>query len=546
MPVRRELDARSEPGLEIIDKPASALAVPAADEVGQDELRIRVNRGPRPRVARAIRCCLRLRYVLLLGVGERPNLIDLHPPRLDVADVLVVVGGAHLARVHQQLCDRVLAGARYPRDRADRHALTEKLEDARAVVCGKLVHGSLKLSDTGSLSSILVQFAFLRKLSIFRHTMTSTDARTPGQLISELLRERGWTNRVLAVVLGVSDPIVSKIASDKRPIDAVMALALEDVFGIPAQRFVDLQGSYDLAKARIEFRPDPKRALRANIYGRLPIAELIKRGWIELEDARDPDRVEAELCRFFKVNRLEDATAFAFSAKKTDAHLEATPEQLTWLHRVKTIASEMLIGTYSPQKLEDAILKIRVLRSHPEHMSRIPKILAEAGIRFVVVEGLPGGKIDGVCFWLNEYSPVVGMSLRFDRIDNFVFVLRHELEHVRRRDGLSRPIIDEDLGRHADDELDAQERIANEEARDFCVTKRDMDAFIARKAPYFSDKDLVGFAKALKVHPGIVAGQLQFRTGKFTHFRAHLVPVREFILPAAEVDGWGNIHPIEM
>ncbi|NMN57077.1 HTH-type transcriptional regulator/antitoxin HigA [Xanthobacter sp. SG618] len=371
------------------------------------------------------------------------------------------------------------------------------------------------------------------------------DARTPGQLITELLKERGWTNRVLAVVLGVSDPIVSKMASDKRPIDAAMALALEEVFGVPAQRFVDLQGSYDLAKARIESRPDPKRAMRASIYGHLPVAEMIKRGWVDVDDMRDPDLVEAALCRFFKVNRIEDASVFAFAAKKTEVSNDATPAQLAWLHRVKTIASEMLIGQYSMQRVDDAISKIATFRSHPEHMARVPRVLAEAGIRFVVVEGLPGGKIDGVCFWLNEKTPVIGMSLRFDRIDNFAFVLRHELEHVRRRDGLEMPVIDIDVGRQPDSELEAQERLANEAAREFCVPKKDMDAFIARKAPYFSERDLVGFAKVLRVHPGLVAGQLQFRTGKFTHFRNHLASVREFILPAAEVDGWGNIHPIE-
>ncbi|MGV2980691.1 hypothetical protein ACERNI_10845 [Camelimonas sp. ID_303_24] len=376
--------------------------------------------------------------------------------------------------------------------------------------------------------------------------MSNSDARTPGQLITELLRERGWTNRVLAIVLGVNDPIVSKLASDKRPVDAAMAIALEEVFGIPAQQFVSLQASYDLAKARIETRPDPKRAIRANIYGGLPVAEMIKRGWIDTDDTRDPDAVEAALCRFFKVNRIEDVSGFAFAAKKTEVHASATPAQMAWLHRVRTIASEMLIGPYSPQRVEDAISKIHVLRSHPEHMARVPRILAESGIRFVVVEGLPGGKIDGACFWLNEKAPVIGMSIRFDRIDNFLFVLRHELEHVRRRDGLDGAVIDVDIARQLDSELDVRERIANEEAREFCVPKRDMDAFIARKAPYFSERDLIGFAKAIKVHPGLVAGQLQFRTGKFAQFRSHLAPVRDFILPTAEVDGWGNVHPIEM
>lgn len=375
--------------------------------------------------------------------------------------------------------------------------------------------------------------------------MSESEYKTPGQLIAALLKERRWSNRVLALVLGVKDPVVSKMVSGKRPVDAGMAVLLEEVFGVPAERFANLQSSYDLAKARIEVQPDPKRSTRAQIYGELPVPEMVRRGWIDIEDLRNPDLLETELCRFFRVNRIEDAGVFAFAAKQTEASKDATPAQLAWLHRVKMIASEMLIGAYSPQSVDAAISKIKTLRSHPEHMERVPRILAEAGIRFVIVESLPGGKIDGVCFWLDERSPVIGMTLRFDRIDNFLFVLRHELEHVRRRDGLASPVLDVEIDGRTDDAIEVEEREANAAAQEFCVPKKMMDAFIARKAPYFSERDLIGFARVLKVHPGLVAGQLQRRTGQYNKFRNHLSKVREFVVPAAEVDGWGDIHPIE-
>ena len=63
----------------------------------------------------------------------------------------------------------------------------------------------------------------------------------------------------------------------------------------------------------------------------------------------------------------------------------------------------------------------------------------------MVVEALPGSKIDGACFWLDPTTPVIAMSLRFDRIDNFWFVLRHELEHVLQRHGQSAPVLDIEL-----------------------------------------------------------------------------------------------------
>ena len=210
----------------------------------------------------------------------------------------------------------------------------------------------------------------------------------------------------------------------------------------------------------------------------------------------------------------------------------------------------MLVAPYSPASVEAAIEKIKPLRGHAEHMRRVPRILAEAGIRFVVVEGLPSGKIDGVCFWLNEKSPVIGMTLRFDRIDNFLFVLRHELEHVRNRDGLEHAMLDVDVGRENQAEssipaLVEQENRANQAAADFCVPKKMMDAFIRKKAPLFSDRDLVGFARTLKIHPGLVAGQLQRRTNQYNKFRNHLAPVRSVVCQNAVSDGWGDVYPLE-
>lgn len=378
----------------------------------------------------------------------------------------------------------------------------------------------------------------------------AVDFRTPGQLIEWLLEERGWTKRALALILEVGETSVSKLISGQTRISAKTAIALEDVFGVEAKRFLELQHEYDLAKARLEERPSASRANRAKIYGDLPVSKMIERGWISAEGMQDTANVERELCRFFSVNRLEDAEILPHAAKRTQTSVDATPAQLAWLYRVRSIADGMLVAPYSPAAIDAAIARIAPLRSHPEHMRRVPRILAEAGIRFVLVEGLPGGKIDGVCLWLNPKSPVIGMTIRFDRIDNFLFVLRHELEHVRNRDGLDgSALLDIDVGHDARSGFNAsvaeQEARADAAAADFCIPSGMMDAFIRRKAPYFSERDLIGFARTLGVHPGLVAGQLQKRTNQYNRFRSYLAPVREHILPSAESDGWGDVHPVE-
>lgn len=375
------------------------------------------------------------------------------------------------------------------------------------------------------------------------------DFKTPGQLIEALLTERGWSNRVLALVLDVDETGVSKLIADKRSVTPEIAISLEDVFGIEAHKFLDLQQSYDLAKARLVARPNPKRATRAHLFSGLPVAEMIKRRWLDAEDIRDMPSVEKSLAKFFGVDAVDQIEIMPHAAKRTAVSSDATPVQLAWLYRVKQIAREMLVGKFSQASALRAVELLRPLTAAAEEARKAPRILAECGIRFVIVESLPSAKIDGVCFWLNEVSPVIGMSLRFDRIDNFWFVLRHELAHVIHEHGKSMITIDAELeGTRAGtgDGVAEEERIANREAAEFCVPQKTMDSFIARKSPVFAERDILGLAATLKVHPGLVAGQLRNRTGRYDRFTSHLAKIRSIVIPGAMVDGWGDVAPIEL
>jgi HTH-type transcriptional regulator / antitoxin HigA len=371
--------------------------------------------------------------------------------------------------------------------------------------------------------------------------------RTPGQLILSLLDERGWSKRTLAVVLGVSEATVTRITSDKQPVDARLSIMLEELFNVPADRFLSLQKELDLAQARLVMQPDADRATRALLYGDLPVGEMINRGWLNAESMRDTAQVERELMRFFGVNRLGDIEILPHAAKKTVINSNPTPAQLAWLYRVKAMAADMPASAYSHERLKACLVKLKELMVAPEEARRASRLLLEAGVRFVIVETLSLAKIDGACFWIAEQAPVIGLSLRYDRIDNFWFVLRHEIEHVLQGHGKIGAVLDTELeGERAGTgaSIDKKERIANWAASDFCVPRTQMDAFIARKEPLFSERDLRGFARILRVHPGIVAGQLQHRTGRYQIFRSHLAKIRASVTSSAMVDGWGTVSPI--
>jgi HTH-type transcriptional regulator/antitoxin HigA len=372
--------------------------------------------------------------------------------------------------------------------------------------------------------------------------------RTPGQLIQSLLELKGWTQQVLCIVLDVDRSIISKIIAGKRALDAEMALGLAEVFGIPAEVFMELQQKYDLAQAQITAIPDPGRATRAKLFGDLPISEMIKRGWLpSVSDIREVGKIEEALKQFFQAASVEEIEVLPHAAKKTHTTSECTPVQLAWLYRVREIAEEILVSKYSETAVQAALKKLESLRASTEDVRKVPRILSDCGIRFVIVETLPGAHIDGVCTWLNGSSPVIGMTLRFDRIDNFWFVLRHEMEHVIRGHGKEAAIIDAELeGEKAGcgEAIPDEERIANQAAAEFCAPKAMMDAFISRKAPVFAERDIVGLARMLKVHPGLVVGQLQRRTGRYDRFRQHLAKVRDCIKPSAVVDGWGDVAQV--
>jgi len=378
--------------------------------------------------------------------------------------------------------------------------------------------------------------------------MDKENFRTPGQMIDALLTERGWTQRLLAIILGVDETGMNRLIAGKRQVTAEMAVLLEEIFNLPAEGFLELQKKYDLAQARIVSRPDPDRSRRALLFGGLPVTEMIKRGWLDASDVRDVPKVERALTKFFGVDSTSEIEILLpHTARKTHTFAPVTPAQLAWIYRVKEIASEMMVAKYSPAAVRNAVDFLSNLLSAPEEARKVPRILAECGIRYVIVESLSSAKIDGVCFWLNDFSPVIGMSLRFDRLDNFWFVLRHEIEHVLQKHGQTAIMLDAELeGEQAGTgaNISKEERIANEAAAEFCVPQQTIESFIARKAPFFNERDILGLARTLQIHPGLIAGQLQHRTGKYDRFRQHLTKIRSFVAPSAMVDGWGDIAPV--
>ena len=368
-----------------------------------------------------------------------------------------------------------------------------------------------------------------------------TDVPHPGEFIRDELEARGWSQRDLAYILGTTEQAVNVIISGKRGISPEMAKALGQAFDVSAEYFANLQQMYEMANARA---PDAGISRRAALQSVYPVREMIKRGWLEDTEI---DLLELQVMRFFGKNNLADVPYLAYAAKKAD-YTGTTQPQLAWLFRCRQIASEMVVASYSERRLRAFISDMSRLMVDPEEIRQVPRLLGECGVRYVVVETLPKANIDGVCFWLDDLSPVIGMTVRHDRIDNYWFVLRHEIEHVLNQDGrgeLRAETVDVDL-EEASDDLPPYEVAANNVAAESCVPKNELENFYTRKFPFISERDTLAFAKRVQRHPGIVVGQLQRKMNRYDWLTKYKVKVRQFLIGAATVDGWGVAAPISL
>jgi len=364
----------------------------------------------------------------------------------------------------------------------------------------------------------------------------------PGTFIEEELEARGWAKGDLAYILGIDPASLSRILNGKVGVSAEMALALSDAFDIPAEFFANLQKLYDLGQAG---KPDAGVKTRAVWSSHFPVREMLNRGWIE---DSDPSLLHLQMLRFFNKNRVEDIPFIgsgqieAHAARKS-GYDSMTEIQYVWLHRVKKVAEQMDCPVYSKEKLIAEMPNIRAHMIDEDDLYLIPGILKSCGVRLVFVEAFSGSKIDGVCVWLND-QPVIGMSLRLDKFDNFCFTLRHECEHVLQGHGkeVGFTPVDEKLGFDRGD-VDEEELQADRAAQEFLVPADALNSFIARKAPYISERDVLAFSARMQINPAVVVGQIQHALDKWNWLKKHIKRVRDRLITWEQTDGWGKSLP---
>lgn len=363
----------------------------------------------------------------------------------------------------------------------------------------------------------------------------------PGEFIREELEERGWTQTHLAEIMGRPSATISQIITGKKSVTPETARELASTFGTSAELWLNLQSAFDLSKVG---PPDESIRDRAKIFEIAPVKEMERRGWIA--PCESIEELTSELEKFYDTKSLDEISQLRMAAKISAQNGSVlTPEQRAWCQRVLQLAKAVPAERYSEKAYASGIDELRGLAAHPEQVNKIPRVLAQMGIRFVVVEHLQKTKIDGAALWLGEGwdKPVIALSMRYDRIDSFWHTLFHECSHIKHKDQYA---LDVDLvGADrclSNESLSEVENRANTEAAEMLIPRDKLQSFILRTRPFYSSERLIQFAHLIKIHPGIIAGQLQFKKEiDWSHHRKMLVKVKDLLISGALTDGWGTI-----
>lgn len=358
----------------------------------------------------------------------------------------------------------------------------------------------------------------------------------PGRLLREKMEERGWTQEELAAITGSARQTISSIVSGKSNISPEMAVALAAAFGNSPEEWLRWDNQYRLS---VTERDTSEITVLAKCYSLAPIKDMVKRGWIP--DTDDATEMESSLKKFFGSDSLDDVTLH-LAPRRTAIVPELNISERAWCFRAKQLAASQIVEPFSEKSLKSAKAKLRKLAAYSKEARRVPRILAECGIRFVIVEPITGVKIDGAAFWLED-GPVIAMSLRYDRIDGFWFTLMHEIAHIANGDAA----IDSDLiegmkgivVRLVDN---VAERLADQQAADSLIPTAELKSFIQRVGPFYPTARIIQFANRMKIHPGIIVGQLHHRQElPYAQQREFLVKIRDVISSTALTDGWNQM-----
>lgn len=327
---------------------------------------------------------------------------------------------------------------------------------------------------------------------------------TPIEAIRFRMEEQNLIQNDLVPYIG-SKSKVSEILSGKRNLTIPMIRALNSHLGIPLDVLIQ-----ESKKESCEFNIE-------NIdWKNFPFMEMVKRNWITLTKDHDAQDHNSLIADFFKPIGGLSANGIMWrrSFHNRDENNSNVCELIAWVSKVMMLAEQINVGNYDSSLITmDYLRELAKLSQFNQGPLLAKEMLEKNGIKLIFLKRLPKTKVDGACFLDKKGNPVIGMSLRYDRIDNFWHTLLHEMSHIYKHLNDKNQFIDNLEAEPSDDPQEKEaDKIARESFIPRAIWKRS-DAFSLRTNSAIHD-----FAKQLSIHPAIIAGRIRYETNNYTQF----------------------------
>lgn len=334
---------------------------------------------------------------------------------------------------------------------------------------------------------------------------------TPVEAIRFRMEQAGLEPRDLEPYIG-SRGKVSEVLSGKQPLTLPMIRALHTHLGIPAEVL--------LADAS----PSGEEAAASSLdWGRFPVNEMAKRGWIRsltATKAKAEELIGELIAKAGGMNAVPMPLCRRNDAMRQNAKTD-TYALLAWCLKALAVSRDQkLAGTYQTGSVNLELLsELSKLSAYEDGPKRAKDALSDLGIHLVCVAHLPKTYLDGAALrGVEGGAPVVALTLRYDRIDNFWFSLLHELAHVGLHFNCAAEAFVDDFSlrdapsRHED----PRENEADAWAEEALISRETWaSAGLTARASY---SGIIAFSQRIGVHPAIVAGRVRHQTRNFRAF----------------------------
>lgn len=323
----------------------------------------------------------------------------------------------------------------------------------------------------------------------------------PIEAIKFRVEQLGIGHKELIPFIG-SRSKVSEVLNKKKPLSLSMMRALHKGLGIPAEVLLhEPSGNFP------EDLPDID-------WNRFPLVEMAKKKWVPFSPDVKSKAEEYMRDLIHQAGGMAAVSAILFrKAKSARQNAKTDKYALTaWCLRVLSLArSQNLKNQYKPNSLNKEVMRDIAKLSYFENGPLLVReFLNKLGIIMLIVPRLSRTYLDGVSLLLANRTPVIALTLRYDRLDNFWFCLLHELAHVALHLATPNDIIidDLDLRGHKAETKDDKEQEADHMAEEALIPQ------ISWNKRYFSEHvssaEIEDLAERLRIHPALIAGKIRF------------------------------------